>query len=308
MRRKYRKFFGGMAVSFSAAAVISALVFWLVLYGGNTQDLGSEFLIAEQSIFDLHEYPEIHEPEPQPVYEYTLLPEEEPEEYFDYEEDEYYYEEEPAPEPVEPRYMVALTFDDGPSHPTSQILDILEYHNARATFFVIGRRMNQWRDVALRAFEDGHEIAGHTFYHQPLVYPLTDEEILEEIRAGSAAIRAVTGVAPPRMVRPPAGRIESRTTQLAASLGYALILWDVDPLDWFNRDVEMIYRYIIENVRDGSIIVLHDTHYTTAYAMELVIPSLIEMGFEFVTVSELFQRANGRAPTPGNVYRRANIR
>ena len=211
---------------------------------------------------------------------------------------EYYYVEEYIRRP-----MVALTFDDGPAEPTGRILDILEYHNARATFFVLGRRVSGWPNTTLRIFESDNELAGHTFSHRSLP-DLTDEQIINEITRGSAAIEAIIGEPPPPIFRPPGGRMDNRVVNLSREIGYSIIMWSLDPRDWEFRDVDSIYNRIIRNIREGDIIVLHDTHWTTAEAMERVIPSLIEMGFSLVTVSELIYHSNGIGPGAGDVYRR----
>ena len=231
-------------------------------------------------------------------------------EYPDYDEYERYEAQEPVvehavqtPPPGGWRPMVALTFDDGPAASTSRILNVLDSHDAKATFFVLGRRLDEWSSTVLRAFNNGHEIANHTFGHQILLPPLTDEEIINEILFASAAIEAVTGVPPAPMFRPPAGRRDDRLLQISYEIGYAVILWNLDPFDWRDRDPDIIYQHIMTNVRDGSIVVLHDTHDTTAQAMERVVPRLIEMGFELVTVSELLFRNLGRSPMPGQIYR-----
>ena len=314
MKKKYKLFFGSMAISVFVTAVLGVFVFWQLYAGGEAQNPGDSFNTAEFRFLETVEPDPVDDYVDAASYDYeetVVLPEIiffEPLEEVLYDllhYEEYEYLEEEVVEPVEPRYLVALTFDDGPAAPTWQILDILEYHDARATFFVIGRRLRQWRETALRIFEEGHEIANHTYGHQILIYPLTEEEIIREIQAASAAIQAITGVRPTRMVRPPAGRIEGDLPRIAAGLGYALMLWDLDPLDWFYRDADMVYEHIMSNVEHGSIIVLHDTHASTAEAMERVVPSLIQQGFELVTVSELFERMRGRAPSAGRVYRRA---
>jgi len=196
--------------------------------------------------------------------------------------------------------MVALTFDDGPSAHTSQILDILEYHNARATFFVIGRSVKYYADTVLRAHELGNEIASHMYTHQ-LLTRLSDERIRQGIAAGSNAIAAVIGYSP-TILRPPGGAINDRVVYLIRQAGYAIILWNIDTNDWRDRNADIIYRRVMQNIRDGDIILLHDIYRTTVQAMERVIPSLIEQGFYLVTVSELLYYVHGRPPVPGEVY------
>ena len=222
---------------------------------------------------------------------------------------EYYEVEEYVPEEVGRRPMVALTFDDGPAAPTEQILDILELYDARATFFIIGRRLSSEsrRETLLRTFEAGHEIANHTYMHQILPQVPYDDDIIADIRSASMAIEAITGAPAARLLRPPAGSVDARVFRIAAQMGYAVIMWSDDPLDWFYQDPDRIYHSIMSTVRDGSIVVLHDTHVATAQAMGRVVPGLIERGFDLVTVSELVYAAYGRSPVRGEVYNRVNF-
>ena len=198
------------------------------------------------------------------------------------------------------RPMVALTFDDGPSAHTGRILDVLEYHDARATFFVIGRGLRARPEVALRAHQLGNEVANHLYHHQ-IMTVMSDDNIIVDVRAGSRAIAAITGVSPPIM-RPPGGAVNDRVAQVVGNEGYALILWSIDTNDWRDRNADTIYQRIMSNVRDGDIILLHDTHQTTAAAMERVIPSLIREGFMLVTVSELLYYTYGDIQA-GRIYR-----
>ncbi|MCL2400064.1 MAG: polysaccharide deacetylase family protein [Defluviitaleaceae bacterium] len=181
--------------------------------------------------------------------------------------------------------MIAITFDDGPGRYTNRILDILEENGGRATFFVIGYRVEPHRDIILRATELGNEIANHSWSHPRLPH-INDEAIVEEILSASAAIEAVTGYSPPIM-RPPFGRTSAGVRQIAEELGYVLVNWTIDTLDWQYRDADRIYSVIMNEVEDGAIILLHDIHTTTAAAMEKVIPRLVAEGFQLVTVSEL---------------------
>jgi len=197
------------------------------------------------------------------------------------------------------RPMVALTFDDGPSAHTGRILDVLEYHDARATFFVVGRGLRARPEVALRAHQLGNEVANHLYHHQ-IMTVMNNADIIRDLRAGSAAIAAITGESPPIM-RPPGGAVNDRVAQTVGAEGYALIMWSIDTNDWRHRNANTVYQHIMSNVRDGDIILLHDTHQTTAAAMERVIPRLIEEGFMLVTVSELLYYVHGGIE-PGRIY------
>ena len=200
---------------------------------------------------------------------------------------------------VSERPMIALTFDDGPSRFTDYILNLLEQHNARATFFVLGYRVEARRDTVLRAVNIGSEIAGHTWSHHSLS-KLSCQAIAETIQATSAIIYEVTGVSP-RFFRPPYGWLNDNVANISGELGYSVVNWTLDPMDWKYRDAQTIYDTIMNQVEEGAIILLHDIHPTTVAAMELVIPSLIAEGYQLVTVSELLYHLYGELE-PGKLY------
>ena len=198
-----------------------------------------------------------------------------------------------------PSRKIALTFDDGPSAYTDSILDLLERYGGRSTFFVSGPRILERSSTVLRAFNNGNEIANHSWTHRDL-RTLSDAEITYEIQRASAAIASVTGKSPP-IHRPPFGMSNDRVIDISAELGYAIIKWTIDPIDWRYRDADIVYNAIMSQVEPGSIILVHDTRPTTAKAMLRVIPRLIEEGFELVTVSELLYYLYGGLE-PGKIY------
>jgi len=195
--------------------------------------------------------------------------------------------------------MIALTFDDGPSKYTSHVLDILEKHGARATFCVIGNLVSARKDTVKRASGLGNEIIGHSWDHRDLT-KLSADEIIQEIKDTSDVIESVTGIRP-RMYRPPYGAVNAALKSVSADLGYALINWSVDPMDWQSRDADKVYDAIMSNVSNRAIVLSHDLYGTTADAMERVIPELIAMGYQLVTVSELMYYS-GKTLEPGVVY------
>ena len=205
----------------------------------------------------------------------------------------------PEPEPALPRVMVALTFDDGPSPYTNQILDLLEQHDARATFFVLGYRIQGGRNTLIRAADMGSEVAGHSWNHARLAN-LSDADIAEQILSTSRAIELVTGTRV-NIYRPPFGQTNERVRRVSAELGYAIINWTVDPLDWRYRDADVLYEHIKNYVSDGDIILLHDIYASTVGAVERAIPWLIAQGYELVTVSELLAYRYGEIE-PGRIY------
>ena len=238
-------------------------------------------------------YPPPAPPEPSPLLMSAQDAEPNPEPYE-------YIEADPEPEPpVNRGPMVALTFDDGPSAYTETLLDLLEYHNARATFFVLGYRVQGRRSTIIRAVDLGSEIAGHSWDHSRFTN-LNEEQITQQIERTSAAIEAVTGVHT-KIYRPPFGTTNELVQRVSADLGYSIINWTVDPRDWKYRDADDIYDAIMDVVESGDIIVAHDIYASTIEAMKRVIPSLIERGYELVTVSELLEYLHGELE-PGEIY------
>jgi len=186
--------------------------------------------------------------------------------------------------------MIALTFDDGPSKYTAQILDTLEKYNARATFCVVGNLVNARKDTVKSAFDIGCEIIGHSWDHKDLS-KLSAADISDQLNSTSAAIESVTGVWP-QLYRPPYGAVSNTLKSTSAELGYAIIYWSVDPLDWSSRNAEKVYNEIMNNASNKAIVLSHDLYGSTADAMERIIPELIAQGYQLVTVSELMYYSN----------------
>ena len=186
--------------------------------------------------------------------------------------------------------VIALTFDDGP-YPkvTGHILDVLEKNGVCATFFVLGSRIEGREDVLTRMEELGCEIGNHSFSHADLTR-LSKADCQRELSDTDAEIRRVTGHEA-SVVRPPYGYY-NKTVMSAA--GRPLILWTVDTNDWRGKAPGEIADYVIQQAKEGSVILMHDQQTQTADAMEMIIPTLIEEGFRFVTVSELIRLTGGQ--------------
>ncbi|GAA3124193.1 hypothetical protein GCM10010466_13840 [Planomonospora alba] len=193
---------------------------------------------------------------------------------------------------------VALTFDDGPGEHTASLLDTLAEHRARATFFVIGETVaaGDGRDLR-RMVADGHELGNHSWSHADLA-ALPEDGIADELRRTQEAVRRVTGV---RMVfmRPPYGATDDRVAATSRREGLAQILWNVDTLDWLERDGPSLLRRA-GAAEPGSIVLMHDIHRETVEAVPRLLKDLAARGYTSVTLSELY----GRALTPGQAYLR----
>ncbi len=205
----------------------------------------------------------------------------------------------PAAEIDPEKPMVAITFDDGPGAYTDRLLDILQRYDAKATFFVVGYKIDRRPETVQRIVSEGHEIGGHSWNHKELT-KLTEKEISSQLTKTRNKIHDVTGIEPVLM-RPPYGSYNDSVRAVAKKLGISAINWNVDTLDWKYKDADKVYDGTFKKLKDGNIILFHDIHPTTVDAMERVIPALIEEGYQLVTVSQLLT-ADGGQITPGKLY------
>ena len=193
--------------------------------------------------------------------------------------------------------MVALTFDDGPYAPvTAKILDVLESVGARATFFILGNRIESEKDMIIRGNNLGCEYGNHTFSHENLSL-LSEAEIKEQLNKTDDLLYSVIGKKC-SLARAPYAAVNETVSAAATN---PFIGWTIDTMDWETRDTEFIKNEILNKVKDGDILLMHDLYANTAAAIEQVVPVLIERGFQLVTVSELME-AKDISLIPGKVY------
>ena len=201
----------------------------------------------------------------------------------------------------EPDKIIALTFDDGPSTKTMvQVLDILDKYNAKATFFVIGRKITDaTKTVLQRAVDEGHEIGNHSMNHLKMA-ELTEEEILAEYENCHQAVLDAVGVEM-YYFRAPYGSIDDRMYQIiqAPFIGSAISSGD-GTIGSIAADRAW---KVTSKAYDGAIVTFHcfQGNDETVIALETVLPELIAQGYKFVTVSELYAERGYPvpAPTPG---------
>jgi peptidoglycan/xylan/chitin deacetylase (PgdA/CDA1 family) len=182
---------------------------------------------------------------------------------------------------------IAITFDDGP-HPelTPKLLDILKERGIRATFFVIGKNVETYPEIARRIVAEGHEIANHSWSH-PALSKASAERVRSEITKTNAIIERVTGVRP-FFMRPPYGATnQALNRRMNDEFGLKVIMWSVDPQDWRFRNALRVSSQLIQNAKPGDILLAHDIHASTIAAMPATLDALLAKGFRFLTVSEL---------------------
>lgn len=201
---------------------------------------------------------------------------------------------------IEPHSIIALTFDDGPSLYTEKILNVLEEHNALATFFVLGSQVQKNPCITARAAALGHQTENHSFDHEDF-RNLSEQNIRSTITKTSDEVEAATGTGT-TLVRPPYGVYNEKVKLVLQNMGYPIVLWSVDTRDWESRDTQTIYDHIMDNAVNGAIILLHDVRLSTYEAVALAVPELIARGYRFVTVNEVLEYVYGNLQ-PGRVYR-----
>ncbi len=196
------------------------------------------------------------------------------------------------------RPRVSLTFDDGPNEPyTSQVLNILERYRIKATFFVIGQNARRHPDICLRIVTEGNVIGNHSYYHHKSLCLRRGSTVAHDIKLAHQAIYECTGFEP-RLFRPPYGFRTPWLMRAVRHLGYTVVTWDNMTGDWkANKSGEEIVHTIVQRVRPGGVIVLHDGRngrpsYDRSQmlrALPLLIENLSERGFDFVTIPELLE-------------------
>ena len=158
--------------------------------------------------------------------------------------------------------LIALTFDDGPSKYTSELLDGLAVRGAKATFFfVLVPTLSAIPDLLKRIASEGHQLANHTYSHKQLT-KLSAADMENEIN-GCRNLLVAAGGENTYYIRPPYG---SYNDTLKSVAGAPLVLWSVDPEDWKYRDADVVTNNIMSTVKDGDIILLHDLYKTSVEA------------------------------------------
>jgi peptidoglycan/xylan/chitin deacetylase (PgdA/CDA1 family) len=190
--------------------------------------------------------------------------------------------------------QIALTYDDGPNDPhTQKLLDVLDKHGAKATFFLIGRYVKQRPEIAREVARRGHVIGNHTFTHPNLIF--TGQAALRrELDETEQALAGAVGEHS-RLFRPPFGARRPATLRLARKLGLDTIMWSVKCWDWSAPSAEYIVKKAVRGIRGGDVILLHDGGHKefgadrshTVAATDELLRRYQGEGYEFVTVPQM---------------------
>ncbi len=205
---------------------------------------------------------------------------------------------------TEPKKRIAITYDDGPAFDNSnsqrltyKLVDEFAKYDGKATFFVLGNRINPQTGKAMQyAHERGFEYGIHAYTHDIAFDTCEEELFLHEVQQTEIAIQKYID-ADVTLLRAPYGRI---TQERAILAGYPIINWNIDTEDWKYRartetkqeNIDIIVENALKNVKDGDIILMHEIYENTYEATCIILARLHEMGFEFVTVTELIGEEN----------------
>lgn len=193
--------------------------------------------------------------------------------------------------------MIALTFDDGPSKHTQRLLDGLKKYDAKASFFLLGKKVDGNRELIKEMQNDGHLIGSHTYSH-PSMFNTSFKAFKEDLEKANSEIESVTNEKV-EFFRPPHGHYTGRKLNKIEQIA---VLWSNDPADWKNTDSDYVYEYLVNKAEDGRIFLLHDTKESTVDGVLKAVEELSQRGYKFVRADELLCR-NGDYINYGLAYR-----
>ena len=194
---------------------------------------------------------------------------------------------------------LALTYDDGPNDPhTLRLLKVLAKHNVKATFFLIGRYVQQRPDIVREIVNAGHIIGNHTFSHPNLIFASASQTRKQLQECQQAMTQAIGKHSP--LFRPPFGGRRPGTLGIARSLGLVPVMWNVSGEDWKSYSADEIKQRIRRQIRGGDVILMHDGSHTgmgadrsrTIIATDGLIAETKSEGFEFVTIPEMMKASS----------------
>lgn len=186
---------------------------------------------------------------------------------------------------------VAITFDVAwGSENIEDILEILDKHNVKATFFLVGSWVDDNEEIVKSISEKGHEIGNHSNTH-PNMKSLSDDDIMKEIDVTSEKIFNITGEKT-TLFRPPFGEVNNNVMGVCNALDYTAIKWDIDSLDWKELEPTYIVDRVSKGVQPGSIVLFHANSDNIVECLDSILTNLENKGYDMVGISELIYKEN----------------
>ena len=184
------------------------------------------------------------------------------------------------------RNQIAITFDDGPTPETLEVLKVLSKWKAKATFFCIGAQVEKHPDILEQIVKEGHLVGNHTYSHQHTFPVFSQHKMLEDVEKASTEISKIIGTKP-NYFRPPFGVTNPRIAKMLKQTNLISIGWNKRSLDTSIKDQSKILQRITTNLKSGDIILLHDRMPNVANLLNTFFEQTINMGFEFARVDEM---------------------
>ena len=178
-----------------------------------------------------------------------------------------------------------LTFDAGYENGnTAQILDALEKHGAKATFFLVGDFIQAEPELVRRMAEEGHTLGNHTYSHPDMSQIAGEEAFRQELEDNEALCREAAGVELSKLYRPPQGKYSRRNLEMAQALGYHTVFWSLAYVDWLQDDQPPkteAFQQLLPRVHPGAIVLLHTTSSTNAAILDELLTQWEQLGYQF---------------------------
>ncbi len=188
--------------------------------------------------------------------------------------------------PLETEKKIALTFDDGPHEMTLLVLDVLKKHNAKATFFCIGKNIETHPDILRKVIEDGHTVGNHTYSHVPFFDFYRKDQVIAEIQQTDALVESVLGKKT-NLFRPPYGVTNPSIRRALAITKHKTIGWNIRSLDGVVKTEDFLLNRIIKRIKPGGIVLLHDTSVQTVIVLEQLLSYLQKNNYAVVPLNQL---------------------
>ncbi|HBG87483.1 MAG TPA: xylanase [Marinilabiliaceae bacterium] len=185
--------------------------------------------------------------------------------------------------------MIALSFDDGPDEATPQILDMLKEHQAKASFFIIGKKIAANKEVVLRMIAEGHTVGHHSWSHSPRFPLKSSKEIRKEIVCAQSTLEVLSGQKH-SWFRPPYGVTNPMIANALKGLGLKVAGWSIRSLDTKDEAADVVYKRVVSRIKGGDIVLLHDTSANILPLLERLLISIAERKMECVSIDSLVEK------------------
>ena len=192
------------------------------------------------------------------------------------------------------RKVIYLTFDAGYENGcTAQILDVLQKHQVKAAFFLVGNYLEKNADLVRRMVSEGHTVGNHTMHHPDMSKISEKQAFQKELQDLETLYKEVTGQEMVKYYRPPQGTFSEKNLKMAKELGYKTVFWSLAYVDWNNDSQptkEQAFSKLIPRIHNGAVVLLHSTSRTNAAILDELLTRWEEMGYTFETLDQLFAR------------------